>query len=283
MEAGQTSSVTPRAARVSSSAGSSAARTPCPIRSAPRASRHARTLAGPSSSPPCGVRQQPAALGDAERRVEVVRPAAPLVVGQPETRRRPRPAYCTASRASVRASRGCRVRFAAMITPMPTPDASAAVARRVHHQLGERRQPAEPRAVPARVDLDLQPARPLRRLVLGRLADQPADVLLVAQHRTGDVVEPLEPEPAAFVGRAQAGRPFVDQSVGQVHVVLASQLDERRVPHRAGEVHMQMGLGQRGDRAGLHVEILPYAACRHVRLPEDRLARDRAGTARKKF
>ncbi len=38
----------------------------------------------------------------------------------------PRPAYCTASRASVRASSGCLVRFAAMITPIPTPVARLA-------------------------------------------------------------------------------------------------------------------------------------------------------------
>jgi hypothetical protein len=38
----------------------------------------------------------------------------------------PWPEYCAASRASVRASKGCLVRLAAMITPMPTPVATAA-------------------------------------------------------------------------------------------------------------------------------------------------------------
>ena len=40
----------------------------------------------------------------------------------------PRPAYWAASRASVRASSGCLVRLAAMMTPIPTPVAAAACA-----------------------------------------------------------------------------------------------------------------------------------------------------------
>ena len=88
----------------------------------------------------------------------------------------PRPAYCAASRASVRASSGCRVRFAAMTTPTPTPVARVAVAGGVEDQLDGRGQPAEPRRVRRGVDLDLQPAGALGALVLGRLAHQPAHV-----------------------------------------------------------------------------------------------------------
>lgn len=44
------------------SLGDSAARTPCPTRSASSTSTHSATLAAPSSSPPCGTASSPARL-----------------------------------------------------------------------------------------------------------------------------------------------------------------------------------------------------------------------------
>ena len=74
-----------------------------------------------------GVRceQQPGPLGDPEGRREVRGRTAPLVVGKPEPGD-PWPAYCAASRASVRASIGCLVRLAAMMIPIPMSAARAA-------------------------------------------------------------------------------------------------------------------------------------------------------------
>ncbi len=86
-----------------------------------------RVLAGPDSSPPCGTAMSPARAAilkagansaAAPRRSSLDRP-------KPMT---PRPAWADASRASVRASSGCRVRFAAMTTPSPTPVAAVAAA-----------------------------------------------------------------------------------------------------------------------------------------------------------
>ena len=85
---------------------------------------------GRSSSPPCGADSSPARSGDAEGRPSNSR-ARPrrssLDSPNPTT---PRPAYCAASRARVRASSGCLVRLAATITPMPTPVARVARAPR---------------------------------------------------------------------------------------------------------------------------------------------------------
>ena len=125
LDAGQTSRVIlPAASRLVSSA-SPAAATPCPIRSACRSSRQARTLAGPHSSPPCGVSSSPdrAAMRNAAANSAAPPRRSSLLSPNPIT---PRPAYCAASRASVRASSGCLVRLAAMIRPMPTPVAVAA-------------------------------------------------------------------------------------------------------------------------------------------------------------
>ena len=126
-EAGQTSSVVCRSASRRSSAGSSTALTPCPIRSAFSSSRQARILAGPLSSPPCGTSISPAlaAIRNAGAKSAVVPRRSSLDRPKPVT---PRPAYTLASLAAVRASSGCRTRFEAMITAIPTPVACSAFA-----------------------------------------------------------------------------------------------------------------------------------------------------------
>ena len=86
--------------------------------------------AAPSSSPPCGTSASPARRAIAKAGSEVVGHPSPLVVRQPEPDdgTRAPPAYRAASRASVRASSGCRIRLAATMTatcdgsrPPPTP------------------------------------------------------------------------------------------------------------------------------------------------------------------
>jgi hypothetical protein len=131
LEDGQTSRVTAWLASRLTSSWSAAACTPWPIRPACSSSRQASTLAGPTSSPPCGTASRPPR--SAMRKAGAKSPARPrrssLLSPNPVT---PRPAYRTASRARVRASSGCRVRLAAMMTPIPTPvcaDAAAAASR----------------------------------------------------------------------------------------------------------------------------------------------------------
>ena len=157
----------------------------------------------------------------------------------------PRPAYCAASRARVRASSGCRVRLAAMTTAMPRPVRSLGVAYGVEHQVGERGDAAEPGGVPARVDLDLQPPAAVATSSSAASSTSRRTSSSRAQHRPRHVVEALEAEPALLVGRRQLRRPVLDQGVGQVDPVALGQLEQRRVPHRPREVQVQVRLGQR--------------------------------------
>ncbi len=80
---------------------------------------------GPRSSPPCGASISPArsAIRNAGANSAVLPRRSSLERPKPTT---PRPAYCDASRARVRASSGCRVRLAAMITAIPSPVRSLA-------------------------------------------------------------------------------------------------------------------------------------------------------------
>src|SRR5204862_7096757 len=93
--------------------------------------------------------------------------------------------------------------------------ALARVAHRVEHQVRERGDPAEPAAVAARVDLDLQPSAAVGDVVLRGLTDQPTYVVLGAEHRPRDVIQALEAEPALLVGGSQLGRPLGDEGVRQ--------------------------------------------------------------------
>ena len=133
--------------------------------------------AGPSSSPPCGTRARPArsAIAKAGAKSAVLPRRSSLDSPKPTT---PRPAYCAASRARVRASSGCRVRLAAITTAMPETGVARGLADRVEDQVGEGGDPAEPGAVAARVDLDLQPPAAVAHVVLGGLPHQPAYVVL---------------------------------------------------------------------------------------------------------
>ena len=111
--------------------------------------RAARRRAGTSSSP------ARSAIAKAGANSAVVPRRSSLESPKPTT---PRPAYCAASRARVRASSGCRVRLAAITTAMPRPVSRDGLGDGVEHQVGERGDAAEPGGVAARVHLDLQPA-----------------------------------------------------------------------------------------------------------------------------
>ena len=155
--------------------------------------------------------REPTPVGDREGRREVggVPRRSSLDSPKPTT---PWSTYCTASRARIRASIGCRVRLAAMITAMPRPVRCRGVAHAVEDQVGERGDPAEARGVPRRVDLDLQPPSAVADVVLGRLQHQPAYVVLGAEHGPRHVVEALEAEPALLVGRRQHRRPVAPRA-----------------------------------------------------------------------
>ncbi len=216
---------------------------------------------GPRSSPPCGTSRSPArsAIRNAPAKSAVEPRRSSLDRPKPTT---PRPAYWPASLARVRASSGCRVRLAAMTTAIPSPVCSDADRDRVEDQVGERRDPAEPGGVPARVDLDLQPPAAVVDVVLGGLQHQPAYVGLGPQHRPGHVVEPLEAEPALLVGRRQLGRPLGDQLVGQPDAVALGELEQRGVPHRAREVQVQVCLRELARGTGCQPTSFSAAASR---------------------
>ena len=191
--------------------------------------------------------QQVGPLGDPEGALEVLRAAAPLVVGEAEA---DHPAAGVlgrepGQRAGVEGVAGA---VGGDHHGHPEPRALGGVADAVEHEVGERGDPAEPRRIAARVDLDLQPAPTVADVVLGSLQHQAAYVVGRAQHRAGDVVEALEAEPALLVGRAELRRPVLHQRVGQHDLVALGELEEGPVPHRAGEVEVQVRLGQHGTR-----------------------------------
>ena len=189
--------------------------------------------------------QQPGPLGDPERAARSRRSsrAARRWRGRSRPRRGRRTA--PASRARVRASSGCRVRLAAMTTAIPSPVCSRRVAHRVEDQVGERGDPAEPGGVPARVDLDLQPPAAVAHVVLGGLAHQPAYVVLGAQHATGPRrrAAGTGTSPSRRPPTAAAATPRPARRAARMPVALG-ELEQRGVPHRAGEVQVQVRLGR---------------------------------------
>ena len=227
-----------------SRSGSSAARTPWPSRWACRSSRQVRMCSGPRSSPPCGASSRPArsAMSNAG--------AKSTVDPRRSSLERPKPIDAAVDVLARQPGQGARVEgVAGAVGGDDHRDADAgalgSVADRVEHQVGERGDAAEPCGVPARVDLDLQPPAAVGDVVLGGLTDQASYVVLGAEHRPRDVVEPLEPEPALLVGRGQLRWPLRHQGVGEVDAVALGELEQGAVPHRAGEVEVQVGLRKR--------------------------------------
>ena len=135
-----------------------------------------------------------------------------------------------------------------MITPIPTPVAAAAAsaAASTSSTVGVR-PPNRPAYPEGSTWISSQP-EPSAFSSCGRLPQQPEHGWLVGEHRAGDVVQPLEPEPAPLVGAAQPRRPGRRERLGQVDPPLGGQLHQRGVAHRAGEMQVQVRLGQRGER-----------------------------------
>ena len=247
----------------SSSAGSSTDRTPWPSRSAPQLVEAHPDVVRAAQLAAVRHQPQPGPVGDPERRRELRGAPAPLVVGQPEAD------HAAAGVLRRQPGQGARVER----VPGPVrgdhdghaePGVARGVRHRVEHQVGEGGDPAEPGGVPARVDLDLQPPAAVADVVLGGLPHQPAYVVLGAQHRAGHVVEPLEAEPPLLVGRRQLRRPVRDQRVGQVDAVPRGELEQRLVPHRPGEVEVQVRLGQ-GPRSGPRRRSRPQVAAAQLK------------------
>jgi hypothetical protein len=195
---------------------------------------------------------QPGALGDRERRREVGGAAPSLVVGQSEADHAP-----SGVLGGEPGQRPCVEWVPGPVGRDDHRHAQTGRRRRVpdcvEHQVGEGGDAVEARGVPAGVDLDLQPPATVGHVVLGGLAHEPADVVLGAQHRPGDVVEPLEAEPALLVRRGEPWGPVLDQGVRKDDPVTLGELEQRLVTHRAGEVQVQVCLGQRGQRPPLPV------------------------------
>jgi hypothetical protein len=187
--------------------------------------------------------QQAGPVGDPEGALEVRGAAAAFVVGEPEADDTPSGVLGGQARERTRVERvagavgGDHDRHA-------EPGAFGGVAHAVEDQVGELGDPAEPRRVAARVDLDLQPPAAVPDVVLGRLEHETAYVFGRAQHRARHVVEALEPEPALLVGGAELRRPVLDQRVGQHDAVALGQLEQRAVAHRPGEVEVEVRLGE---------------------------------------
>ncbi len=205
--------------------------------------------------------QQAALAGDGEGPVEVAGHPAPFVVGQAEAHH----ALVGVAHGEPGQHPGVHRRLHPVRRHQhPDPDAGGlgGLPHGVQDQLQGGDQPAQHRRVGGRVDLDLQPARAVGHLVLGGLPDQPADVLLVAQHRARGVVQPLEPEPAALVGGPQLRRGGPAERLGQPDPVPVGELQQGGGAHRPGEVQVEVGLRQTLDVTGrrlvFHSPILPY-------------------------
>ena len=219
-------------------------------------------------------RRQPGRPRDPERPGEVGRAAPPLVVAEAEAHHAARPA---AGVAHGQPGQGAGIEW------MPHPTGSdhqhdghtrcrRGVPGGVLDDLEGRGQTAQMHGVRRGVDLELEPPGAVAGVVLGGLVHQPSDVGLVAHAGPGDVVEPLEAEPALLVGGPQLGWCAGGQDVGQPDPVLAGQVQQRHRPHRTGEVQVQVGLGQPGDVAAAQ-------ACRSRTQRNVRMARNRPRTS----
>ena len=185
---------------------------PWPSRSACRESRTVHAVR-PEQLAAVRDQRQPRPLRDRERRREVARPAATLVVGQAEPHDpavdvlRGEPGQGAGVERVPGPVGGDDYRHAEAGVPLR--DSTASSTRSVNAVT-----PPNGRRT-ARVHLDLQPAPAVADVVLGGLAHQAAYVVLGAQHGPGDVVEPLEAEPALLVRGREPRRPLRDQRVRQ--------------------------------------------------------------------
>ena len=222
-------------------------RTPWPRRSGHRASRVVSTAAGPSSSPPCGTRASPArrAIAKARANSSVTPRRSSLDSPKPDHGPGPlarvlggQPGQRPGVERVPHAARGHDDRHLGALL-------CGDGAGLVEHDLQGRGDAADERRVRRRVDLDLQPARPLGGVVLRGLAHDAAHVGLAAHAGPGGVVEALEAEPAALVGaRSAAAASRSSATSGRRMPCCSARSRSVLDAHRAGEVQVQVGLGQ---------------------------------------
>ena len=219
---------------------------------------------GPRSSPACGTATSPASRASRNALREVLHVALGLVVGQPE------PDHPAPGEPPRQPGQGLRV--AGVAGPVRgddqrRPDAGAAVpaasASSSSSTVGL--QPAQPGRVRRRVDLQLQPAGTGGGLVLDDLADDPPHLVRAGQHLAGRVVQPLEPRPPAPHGDVDPRPLRVEQPGRQRPALLGGQVEQGRGPHPAGEVQVQVRLGEQGQVTrrvpgkGLHPSSVPQS------------------------
>ena len=200
--------------------------------------------------PGVGDQGQPGVPGDLEGAGELLGHPAPLVVAQPEAHDLAGPFA-----GILRRQAGQRPGVEGVPDPARRHDDRhlGPSARRggpglVEHDLDRRGDAADEGRVGGGVDLDLEPARPLGGVVLGRLAHDAAHVRLVADTGPRGVIEALEAEPPALVAGAEPRWPRGHERVGEADAVLLGELAQRLHPHGAGEVQVQVRLGQVSHR-----------------------------------
>ena len=220
-----------------------------------------RMCSGPSSSPPCGVSSRPArsAIRKAPANSAVRPRRSSLERPNPTT---PRPAYCPASRASVRASSGCRVRLAAITTAMPSPvdreaSSTASSTRSVNAVM-----PPNRAAYPLGSTWISSHRPPSTHVVLGGLTHQPAYVGLACAAPTGPRrrdagtgTSPSRRPPTAAGGQSSTS------DVGQVDAVALGQLEQGAVPHGPGEVQVEMRLREGRRILPSHLALRARCGC----------------------
>ncbi len=202
--------------------------------------------------------RQPGVAGDAESGRPLGGLAPPLVVAQPEPHHLPGGVAGVLGREPRQRPGVQRVPGAGGRHDHADLDARgrARGAGLVQDDLQGRREAADEGRVRRRVDLDLEAARALGGVVLSGLAHDPAHRGLRAHDGARGVVGALEPEPAALGGR-DPQRVGVGEGGGQAHALLGSELPERRDPHRAREVQVQVSLRQGDQIAHLDESATP--------------------------
>ncbi|OLT24808.1 hypothetical protein BJF82_06230 [Kytococcus sp. CUA-901] len=188
--------------------------------------------------PGVGEGRQPGAAGDLERAAEGGGVAAALVVRQAEAHHLagPVPGVLRGEAGQGAGVVGVPGAAGGHDDGHADPLLGTGQAGLVEDDLQGRGDAPDVRGVAGRVHLDLEPVGALGGVVDGGLSHDAAHVRLGGDAGAGGVVEPLETEPPAFVGGAQARRPLVHQGGRQAHALLAGEVAQGVDPHRPREV-----------------------------------------------
>ena len=200
--------------------------------------------AGPAELARVRDPDEPGIPGDPERLLEVPGVSPGLVVGQPEAHDAPP--------GELACDPGVRLRVARVPRPVrgdheagADPVSLTRGQQRVEHHLDRGVQPAEAGGVRRRVHLELQPADARERLVLDDLGHHPPYLGLGAQQVASLVVQALELVPAPQAGGVEVDRGGLEQAVRERDPLLLGKIDKGVVTHPAGEVQVEVRLGER--------------------------------------